>query len=157
MTLYEINQSILECLTIDPTTGEVTIDEEAMSALTLAKESKLEGIALWVKNLTAEAAAIAAEVKALAERKKAAENRAERLKAILGGELSGTKFSTPRVAVSFRTSEAVVITDEGALPPEFLRVKTTTDPDKVAIKAAIAKGETVGGAYIETKSNIQIK
>ena len=96
MKLYEIDQAILEC--IDPETGEV--DEERLAELQIAKTEKIEQILLWKKDLDAEAKAIADEIKALTERKQAAEKKAESLKSYVKYILNGEKFSTPRVAVS---------------------------------------------------------
>ncbi len=155
MTLYEINQAILDCLTVNIETGEADINEEALERLTIVRQDKLENIALWTKNLAADAAALAAEVKALAERKKAAEAKIERLRAILERELGGETFSTPRVAITYRKSTATIIDAEGDVPPAYLRVKT--EPDKTAIKAALASGATVPGARLEEKINMQIK
>ena len=52
MTLYEIDNAILGC--VDDETGEV-IDFDKLDKLTMQREQKLEGAALAVKNLTAEA------------------------------------------------------------------------------------------------------
>ena len=60
MTLYEIDNAILGC--VDDETGEV-IDFDKLDKLTMQREQKLEGAALAVKNLTAEAEAIKAEEK----------------------------------------------------------------------------------------------
>ena len=70
MKLYEIDRSIQEILdnmSVDAETGEVTLDEEGLAALQLAREQKLEGVALCIKNLSAEAEAIRNEEKALAD------------------------------------------------------------------------------------------
>ena len=54
MKLYEIDQAILAL--VDPETGEI-LDYEAFSELKMKREEKIEGMALWHKNLTAEATA----------------------------------------------------------------------------------------------------
>ena len=54
MNLYEIDAAITAC--IDPETGEV-LDEEALNALHMERSAKVESVALWIKNLNAEAAA----------------------------------------------------------------------------------------------------
>ena len=77
MTLYEIDHAISEAFerAIDPETGEL-INEEAwaqLEALQMDREQKLENVALWVKDLNAEAAAIREEEKNLAKRRQSAE------------------------------------------------------------------------------------
>ena len=108
MSLYSIDQAILAL--VDPETGEI-MDGEAFDQLQMEREAKLEGIACWVKNLTAEAKAIREEEKVLAERRKACENKAERLKDYLAEALGGEKFVTAKCAVTFRKTSSVEITD----------------------------------------------
>ena len=106
MKLYEIEDAILNCL--DPETGEI-IDEALFDELNLKREEKIENILLAVKNLTAEAKAIREEELNLAKRRKVAENKAESLKNFVAGILDGMNFKTPRVAATWRKSEAVVV------------------------------------------------
>lgn len=154
MTLYEINQAIMDC--IDAETGEV-IDTEALENLQMLYEDKIEGIALWIKNLTAEAKAIAEEVKNLQARKKAAENKVESLKGYLHYALDGEKFKTGRVSISYRKSESVVVPDNWEeVPSEYLKQSDPTI-DKVGIKKAIKAGIVVNNCYLEEKQNIQIR
>lgn len=109
MTIYEIDNRIAEL--IDPETGEL-LDYEAFASLQMEREAKLENMALWYKDLTAEAKAIREEEKALAERRKSAENKAERLKTYLDEALAGESYKTSRVAVSYRKSTALEIKPE---------------------------------------------
>lgn len=114
MTIYEIDQSIMEL--VDPETGEL-LDLEAFEQLQMERDKKLEGMALWVKDLTATAAAIADEIKALQARKQAAERKAEHLKAYLSTLLAGEKFQTPRCSVSYRRTTALEVEE----PDKLLR------------------------------------
>ena len=109
MSIYEIEQSIMAL--VDPETGEIT-DFEALDNLTIARDEKIENIAMWIKNLTAEGKAIRDEEKSLAERRRTAENKAESLEKYLEQTLNGDKFSTAKVAISYRKSTAVNIADE---------------------------------------------
>ena len=162
MRLYEINMALEEL--VDKDTGEI-IDEEKFEELQLAKNEKIEGLALLVKNNYAEAAAIRAEEKALAVRRKAVESKIVRLEKYLSDILAGKKFKTPKVAISFAKSESVVVSDdfvEWALKhfPSLLRYQDVA-PDKNKIKNAL---RTVGvfnvlhkKASIGQNKNIQIK
>ena len=159
MKLYEIDQAILDC--IDMETGEV--DEERITALQIERDNKIEQLLLWKKDLDAEAQAIANEIKALTERKQAAERKAESLKRFVKFALNGEKFSTPRVAVSYRKVSSVAFTDElGTLDWALNNADDLVkfgDPtlSKTAIKKAIEDGRSIPGAYIETKNQIIIK
>lgn len=152
-TLYEINEEILNC--VDTETGEI-IDAEKLSQLQMDFEDKVEGIALWIKNLLSDASAIKAEKDKLNERQKVCENKAKNLKEYLSGFLAGDKFKTPRVAISFRKSESVNVSDIGKIPEEYLKHKDP-EPDKTAIKAAIKMGKIIDGAEIVVNQNIQIR
>jgi len=53
----------------------------------------------------------------------------------------------PEATLSIRAGQPrVIITDESALPPECIR--TRTEPDKIAIKERLARGEHVPGAEL---------
>ena len=110
MTLYEIDQNIMALIDED---GEIT-NPEAFDELQITRSEKLEGIACWIKNLKADAAAIKAEEDALAERRRTIENKIKSLSEFLSNALAGQKFSTPRVSVSYRTSKALEIAEKAA-------------------------------------------
>lgn len=160
MKLFEINAALEELLNQqDPETGELTCDLDQLDALMMERDEKLEGLALYIKNADAEAKAIREEEKALAERRRSLENKAERAKGFLAEQLAGEKFSTPKVAVSYRKSEQVEVsmaffTEESN--ERFLRYKDP-EADKTAIKNALKNGETVPGAEIVSKTNMILK
>lgn len=153
MNLYEIDREIESC--VDMETGE-TIDTERLASLQMEKSKKIENIGCWIKNLTAEAAALKNEKDALAQREKVAKNKADGLKQYLAGYLAGQKFKTAKVAISYRKSEAVEIADETAVPDEF-RIPQPDKFDKTGIKAALKSGAVIAGAQIVERQNIQIK
>lgn len=152
--LYEIQQGLLDC--VDGETGEV-IDYEKLSSLTMEFNEKIESIALWIKNLEADAEAYKKEEEAFEERKKAAANKAESLRRYLDGALNGKKFVTERVAVSFRSSKAVQIAENTELPAEYIKTKVEKTPDKKKIGDALKNGIVVPGCALVTNRNIQIK
>ena len=154
MNLYEIDSEILNC--IDLETGEV-IDPERLEALQMERGRKIENVALWVKNLKADLSAYKAEKEAFAEREKQAKAKIESLSKWLTTALNGQKFSTSKVVVSFRNSEAVEIVDEAAIPKEYIRQKIETAPDKAAIKEALKHNLDVPGASLIQNQNISIK
>ena len=160
MTLWEINNAIMAC--VDAETGEI-IDFDQLDKLELAREEKLENIALYIKALEAEAAAIREEEKTLAARRKVKENKAARLREYLATALGGQPFETARVALSFRSSQAVKVTDPVALLDylednydDCLTYKAPT-VRLDAVKLLIKRGVAVPGAEIETRNNLQMK
>ena len=160
MKLYEIDNAIDELIrnSVDPETGEVMDITDELDALQMEREDKLESVALVIKNLTAEATAIRNEEKALADRRKTAENRVEWLKGYLMQILAGQKFSTPKVAVSFRSTTAVFIEDDAEFlkdHPEYARIKT--EIDKSALKDALKNGAEVSGAALENRTSMIVR
>jgi len=158
MTLYEIDAGILALINED---GEIANIEE-FEALNMARDAKIENISLWVKNLEADARAIRDEEKALAERRRASENKAENLTKYLSYFLQGQKYSSPRVGISYRKSEAVVVDDEDAFKawakeklPHCLKV--TVEVSKTELKAELKAGTDVKFARLVEKQNMQIK
>lgn len=153
-TLYEINDAILAC--IDMETGEV-LDNEALDNLIMERETKLENVALWVKNLESDAAAYEAEKKVFEARAKAAKNRAESLKRYLTYALEGQKFKTAKCAVSFRKSYKVDVLDVEQIPVEYVQTVTEKKPDKTALKDVLKTGAEVPGCRLVESLNIGIK
>lgn len=161
LTIYQIDQAIMDL--VDLETGEI-LDYEAFSELKMEREAKIEGMALWTKNLDAEVAAIKAEEKALAERRKPLEKKSESLKKYIAELLAGDKFTTARVACTFRKSKAVEIPDEAAfilamqesMHYEYLTFGKTT-VNKTEVTNAIKAGKEVPGAQLVEKHNLSIK
>lgn len=154
MRLYEIEQAIMDC--IDEETGEI-IDLERLNQLMMDKQKKIEGVALWVKNLEADEAAFKKEKEVFEERQKAAAKKKERLMMWLTGVLNGQKFSTNKVAISFKKSTQVVMTDDAVIPLEFRKEKVEVTPDKNGIKKALKDGAIIPGFSLKENTNISIK
>lgn len=161
MNLYNIDAAITAL--VDPETGEI-LNYEAFAALQMEREAILEGMALWHKNLTAESAAIKAEIDNLTARKQDIDAKAERLKNNLIEALGGDKFTTPRVACTFRSSQKVDIQDEAAFIRtmqenqhwEYLSFKPPT-VNRTEITKAIKAGQTVEGAELVKTISLSIK
>jgi chromosome condensin MukBEF ATPase and DNA-binding subunit MukB len=160
--LYEINQDILDC--INDESGEI-LDVEKLDALQMEREAKLEGVALWVKDLKAEADAVKAEADKLTARKRALDNKIDGLKEWLKFALNGEKLKTPRCNVYQTHNQRVTVADEAKLisflqtledPEKFLRFK---DPElkKDDIKKALKEGTIIPGAALEETEGLVIK
>ena len=161
MKIWEINQALEALLEqVDPETGELTCDLDALEALTMAREDKIEGIALAIKNMRAEADAIYNEVDVLSKRGRGLKNHADRLAAFLERELDGQKFHTAKVDIGFRATESVNLSEafmKWALENDkYLRYKDP-EPDKTQIKKAIKAGETIPGAEIVRRQSMSIE
>ena len=158
MTLFDIDKAIETFFeeNVDSETGEL-LNIDQLDELQMAREQKCENIALLIKNKVAERNAVAEQEKAFASRKKSLDNEIDRLKDYLGYALGGEKFSTPKVAVSFRKSESVNITDEYLIPDEYCNISVVRKPDKNVIKDAIKDGKKLMGVEIVEKQNVIVK
>lgn len=116
----------------------------------------------WViDHLRAQANYRAAQAKRLADIAKADNTRADALETSLLYVLTrlqpeAKRFSFPNHEITSRKSIIVEITDLEKITAEWLVVKTTTTPDKNAIKDAIKKGTKVEGAAVVNRTNWKI-
>lgn len=163
MKLFDIDEKLAACVKLDESrvvdteSGEI-IDLEAIAALEMERDKKIENLGCWYKNLLADAEALKAQKNAFAEREKAAKAKAESLKGFLGRYLNGKKFETAKVAMSFRKSEAVEFDTAymADVPVEFLKLREP-ELDKTAVKKAIKAGEEIPGCALVTRQNLTIK
>ena len=161
MTLYQIDQELLSL--IDPETGEL-LDYEAFANLKMERDQKIENMALWYKELCAEAKAIKEEADSLTERRKAVDARAERLKNYLSLALDGQKFQTARCQVSFRKTTSLEVADDEALIKwaeesgydDCVRFKAP-EVSKSAITALIKTGVEVPFARLVDGHSLAVK
>lgn len=161
MTIYDIDAKITEL--VYPETGEL-LDVEAFMELQMEREKKLEGMALWVKELAATAQAIKSEIDTLQDRKKAAERKAEALKRYLAEILQGEKFTTPRCAVLFRKSTSVQVDDTEKLVrwleqngyDDCVKYKEP-EVSKAEVGKLLKSGMPVPFAHLENKQSVGVK
>ena len=154
--LYELNKAIADFdLEIDEETGEI-LNLDGLDALQLERDTKIENIALWIKNLTADAKAYKEEKAVFAEKERRAKNKIESLKRYLQDNLDGQKFNTSKVSISYRKSQSVEITDMSILPRMALKEQDPV-PDTVVLKDLLRAGTLVAGARLVDKQNMIIK
>ena len=158
MNIYEIDNAMFSL--IDEETGEIK-DYEAFEELQMQREEKIENTALWYKSLVAESKAIREEEKALAERRKSLENKAESLKNFVNRTLNGNKFSTSKVAISYRKSTAVEVDDEfidyAMKNNSDLLTYKQPEPNKAVIKEMLQGGFDIPHAELVERNNMSIK
>jgi len=160
--LYDIDQEILDC--VDMETGEI-LDPEKLDALQMERGAKLEGVALWIKDLNVEAEAVKAEADKLTNRKKSLDNKVAQLKQWLLYALNGEKLKTARCSVYQTHSTRLAVADEAGLvkflqtleqPERFIKVR---EPElrKDEIKKALKDGYVIPGVEIETTESVVIR
>ena len=158
MSIYEIDDSILSL--VDMETGEIE-DEKRFDELQMERTQKVENIGCFYKNLIAEAKAMKEEEANLAQRRKAVENKAERIKSLLVYALRGEKFESPRLRCSYRKAKSVQLDDSFVAwaqehADDLLTFKEPV-PNRTAIKEALEDGREIEHAEIVTNESLQVK
>ena len=159
MKLYEIQEQIEYLLNLVDEDGAIEESSFAqLEELAIAEEEKLENIGLLLKNWTAEAKAIREEEKNLADRRRAIENQADRLKEYAGNHLlksNRSEFKTAKVRLSFRKSTAVQVDNDELIPDEFWQVKK--EISRSLIGKALKDGQVVAGCMLVERQNLQVR
>jgi hypothetical protein len=150
--LAEQHRALAERLTdldLDDQTIADTLEAEAGEL-----EAKATATAMVVRNMEAAAAAMKEAEASIAKRRKAAEARADKLRAYLLDNLhrAGIKrVDHPMLSLAIKGKAAsVVILDEAQLPAEFMDQPPppAPKPSKTRIGAAIKAGQEVPGAKL---------
>lgn len=153
MNLYDIDQSIMDC--IDMETGEI-IAPEKLAELQMDRKTKIRNIACYIKDLRADAKAYDEEAKEFMARKKQATTKADNLTKYLSDVLNGEKIKAREYAIGWRRSEAVEVAEGASIPDEFL-IAQEPKVNKTSIKAALKAGAVIPGCELVERNNIQIK
>lgn len=161
MKLYEITDQFRQ---LDSFLPEIEDGEEAQAYTELfdwlqgTLEEKVEGVCAVYRNTEAEADAIKAEIDRLSKRKKALENKAQRLKDYLLYNLEAlgqSKVKSGIWEVSVKTNPPSCKVDEAKLPDNYCRLQRT--PDLIKVKDALKSGQVIPGAWLESKKSVTIK
>lgn len=167
--LYEINEDIErildqdgllelgEGMVADTETGEVFSLVERLENLQIEKTQKIESVALYLDDVLTKTEQIDKKIAYLEGLKKSMKNQVERLHNYLLYATENKGIETENVSVKVRTSERLIIDNEGEIPSEFMAVKVTESPDKTAIKQAIKNGAEISFAHIQKCYNIKIQ
>jgi len=161
-----IGQLAEQLETDDPEQRALALAE--LEAALLAEEGNKAALAAkadatcWViEHLRGQAAYRQQQAKRLADLARSDAGRADALEESLIFVLTqlqpaARRFSFPDHELTSRKSQAVLIDDEDALDPEWLAIKTTSQPDKAAIKEALKAGRQITGAQLLTRRSWRI-
>lgn len=161
MSLYSITNDLLTVIeggmVVDMEQGEILFDADNLEELEADYFDKLEACGLYCKNELAEIEAMKAEEKRLADRRRVKENKVKRLKEYMLQSMDATetnRLDTPKIYISKRKSQKVIIDNEDRIPALYKRTVTTVN--KADVKRALKDG-TVDGAHIEESVNLTLK
>ena len=163
MNLYEISSEYVNAfLSLADSELPDEVINDTLEGLEGEFIDKGKAVIAFILNLEAEAEAMRSAEKRIADRRKIAQNKVERLKDYLRSNMEMTGIKEIKADdFSFKATfypnrdESVVIDNEEIIPAMFFRVKK--EADKTAIKSSIKNGVDVPGAHIEKKSRLEIK
>lgn len=162
MTLYE-EVNIIEDAINDMLYGDTELDIAALDNLMQAKSDTiahgLESLCKIRARKESEIAALKAESQRMKEKADREAKSLERLESYIVSMVkrSGEKSVTAGTfTVGTRLSNSVYLEPDFNVS-EYMRVTTTSAPDKMAIKNALQSGVAIPGAHLTTKENLAVK
>lgn len=161
MTIYEITGEFLALLQM---AEDEDVDAQAFADTLEAIKGdlfdKADGYGKVIRQMEHDAAALAAEEKRLANRRRTIEANAVRIKGTLQAAMEATgetKFKTAFFSFGIQKNPPSVILDvpDDAIPEEF-RIPQPDKIDKVKIKAALKLG-ALDFAHLESTESLRIR
>ena len=164
LSLYQISDQYLADL---QKLQELDLDDQTfadtLEGLSGELEVKATNVAMFIKNLESSAEAIKAAEKQMAERRKALEAKAERIRSYLLENMNRTgitKIESPYLAISIRKNPpAVQVTDESSIPIQYFDQPPQPAPvlNKNRLKDDLKEGVLVDGAVLTQGQSLTIK
>ena len=160
MNLFNIKQEYINLVnSIIDNNGELSPElSQALAINETELKEKAINYGYVIRSFEYENDIIDAEIKRLKALKEQKEKAIQKLKDAVSDAMNLygiEKVESPALKLSFRKSESIEISEN--LDKRFMIEKVTLQPDKVAIKEAIKKGEHVDGAVLVINQNLQIK
>ena len=124
-------------------------------------ESNAEELAEYIKNLQSIAKAQKERAKELSELAKVNEKKADRIMKDLEYALNTLGIGAVQAGVHtfrFKKGSTVVEADVNKIPQDYIRVKTTMEPDKKSLGEALKKGVAIEGArLVKNPDKLELK
>lgn len=163
IALYEIADQYLQVLDkIENAENDNSVNNLLDSIGTDLKE-KATNVAMYIRNLEANAASIKEAEKQMADRRKAMEAKADRIKEYLLENMQRTgitKIECPYFKIAVRDNpESLVVDIAAQIPDEYFNQPPPPEPvlDKVRLKKDLQLGVIVDGCKLVRKQRVEIK
>lgn len=167
LTLFRIDDeirsildSLYDAIDDDGVVDGSPVDFTSLEELNVARNAKIDGVACYIKELEARAAARKAESDRLKKLADSDTNKAKGLRTYLALSMDRNnqkEFDSDKNHIYFRDTDAVDIPDASIIPKKYMRKKVSFEPDKKAIKEILMANGKVRGASLKKNHNIQIK
>ena len=163
-TLYELTEDYMRLLDMaeDPDC-DLEVFKDTLEGLDYEIEDKAVGYAKVIRELTARAEGLKAEIERLTNRKKAIETNIDNMKRSLENAMiitGKTKFKTDLFSFGIQKNTPTVIIDEQYIeniPEEYL-IEQDPKIDKAKIKEDIKAGKDLDGiAHLEQSESLRIR
>mgnify|MGYP000194464091 CR=1 FL=1 len=165
-TLFEVtteyNQALTNLYDMEQN-GEIDSQTflDTMEGLKGGLTDKAKRVGAYIRNTKAMAAQIKDAEADMAKRRRSLETHAKGLEEylLLNMVESGiSEINSPWFDLKIKkTPASVKIEDNAELPSEFITVKTTEAPNKVALKAALNDGQHINGVSLVSGQRLEIK
>jgi hypothetical protein len=133
--------------------------EDTLTGLTGDIVDKIHACCVVIRNIELEADALATEEERIRNRRRALDASADRLRVYMGIEMALMEMPSIRTAlfsVSLqRNKSKLVVDDESKVPEMFFRYLPKLENE--AVRAAIERGEKVGGVHLEPSQSVRIR
>lgn len=153
-SLYQLSNEMreLQAMAEDDDPGFAEALTDTLQAYDEQAEEKIEATLFVAKELESDADACENEIKRLQERAKRLRSNAATCKQRVLDFMvqhDKSKIKRPLLSITVTKGRAVAeIENEALLPEQYVKTKTTTAPDRVAILKALKDGEMVLGAKL---------
>lgn len=164
LTLYQIADQYMQDM---QRLQDLDLDEQTIAdtleGMAGALEEKVTNVAMFVRNVEASVEAIKAAEKQMYERRKALENRSERIRKYMLENMQRTgisKIECPFFKVSVKNNpESLVIEPDAVIPDSYYIEPPPPQKvlDKAALKEDMKMGVIVEGCRLERKQRVDIK
>lgn len=160
LKLYELTDSYKAIADIIEEMPDESL-ETALQQIEGAIEEKAGNIGKLIKILDYDAEIIKAEEKRLAERRKALENKRERIKAYIQGQMERVgkdKIKLATITLTIQNNPpAVQIVDEELIPAGFITIVQQTNINRKEIAEVLKAGKEVPGATLTQGKSLRIR
>jgi len=165
LTLYTIADQYLQDVQklMDMDIEDQQTFEDTLESLTGDLEVKATNVAMFLRNLEASADAIKVAEKAMTDRRKSLEAKADRMRQYLLDNMLRTgisKIDCPYFALSIRKNPpSVEVINQGMIPDEYFDIPEPLPAvlNKNRLKEDLKAGVVIEGAKLTSGSSLQIK
>ncbi|WP_242145848.1 MULTISPECIES: siphovirus Gp157 family protein [unclassified Bacillus cereus group] len=160
MKLYELSKNFCELQQMIEDGADPEAVQDTLQAIEEAFDEKVQGAALLILNLEAQAEVIKAEEKRLADRRKSFENSVKNIKEYLHQQMSAVgkkRIKGALITVGIQKNPASLdIANDAVIPPEFM-VPQEPKVDKKALLVAVKNGLRWDGITLKQGESVRIR